>query len=364
MCVKLLYDLASVLVELYNLVSFPFSSVFSCSLDSMSLNWQHGQHIITFCIILSYGCNDRRHSGRKYQFFRIRGKTCGAFVCSTFITTTIITSSRIGANTATIAIQLMIESPNTAPGNRKNTTIRYRAANQRYLAVWLPKNFAMLIGKRKYGIGKNNKIPEILKNKWHSEICNEFGIASVLWASAAKIAVVVVPIFAPNVNGYILSIDTTPMPTNGVIADVNTELDCTRMVKPVPIRMAKYPVKYDNLPGKSAFTNFLMSLLTRPCRSELSVFTIQIRHAHNMTSAIISKTMPTVVSPQLSATLSNRYRPEADTWSEIPIYKCCLMITFEMFVFNRSLLYMETNGNVVLENILKATMAYPDKFII
>jgi len=40
------------------------------------------------------------------------------------------------------------------------------------------------------------------------------------------------------------------------------------------------------------------------------------------------------------------------------------MITFEMFVFNRSLLYMETNGNVVLENILKATMAYPDKFII
>ena len=56
-------------------------------------------------------------------------------------------------------------------------------------------------------------------------------------------AVVVVPMLAPRVKGYIRSIVITPIPTNGVRADVKTELDCTRIVIPVPIKMAIYPVK-------------------------------------------------------------------------------------------------------------------------
>ena len=41
---------------------------------------------------------------------------------------------------------------------------------------------------------------------------------------AAKIAVMVVPKFAPSVSGYIRSTVIRPIPTNGVNADVNTEL--------------------------------------------------------------------------------------------------------------------------------------------
>lgn len=43
-------------------------------------------------------------------------------------------------------------------------------------------------------------------------------------ARAAKSPVAVVPMFDPNVRGYILSNVMTPTPTRGVIAEVNTEL--------------------------------------------------------------------------------------------------------------------------------------------
>jgi len=68
-------------------------------------------------------------------------------------------------------------------------------------------------------------------------------MSSAFWAKAAKMEVVVVPILAPSVSGYILSIDIIPIPTNGVRAEVKMELDWTRKVRPVPITIAAYPVK-------------------------------------------------------------------------------------------------------------------------
>lgn len=89
-------------------------------------------------------------------------------------------------------------------------------------------------------------------------------------AKAAIMAVVVVPMLAPSVSGYALSMLITPMPTgkykainisprgmtgdgnggqreepgrnspiSGVIVDVNTELLCTMKVMTAPTRMAR-----------------------------------------------------------------------------------------------------------------------------
>ena len=76
--------------------------------------------------------------------------------------------------------------------------------------------------------------------------------------------VAVVPMFEPNVSGYILSMDTTPIPTSGVIADVKTELDWTRIVIPAPMRMATYPVRNPNGFGKSEFRVLRMTLAIFP----------------------------------------------------------------------------------------------------
>lgn len=58
-------------------------------------------------------------------------------------------------------------------------------------------------------------------------------------ANAAIMAVVVVPMLAPSVSGYALSMVITPMPIRGVIVDVNTELLCTMNVMAAPTRMAR-----------------------------------------------------------------------------------------------------------------------------
>ena len=58
-------------------------------------------------------------------------------------------------------------------------------------------------------------------------------------ASEAKIAVTVVPMFAPSVSGYILLMCSTPTPTSGVMAEVKMELLCTSMVSPAPMKMAR-----------------------------------------------------------------------------------------------------------------------------
>lgn len=83
----------------------------------------------------------------------------------------------------------------------------------------------------------------MLKKRWQNAICKAFGR---LWGSLARAAskpVAVVPMFAPRVRGNARSRDTTPTPIRGVMADVKMELDCTSIVMPAPIKMAKYPVR-------------------------------------------------------------------------------------------------------------------------
>ena len=55
----------------------------------------------------------------------------------------------------------------------------------------------------------------------------------------ASNAVVVVPTFDPSVNGYALSTEMTPRPINGVILEVNTELDWTKKVITAPTSIAR-----------------------------------------------------------------------------------------------------------------------------
>lgn len=60
----------------------------------------------------------------------------------------------------------------------------------------------------------------------------------LLLAKAASIPVTVVPMLEPRVSGYIRSRVITLRPTSGVSADVNTELDCTRIVRQAPTIIA------------------------------------------------------------------------------------------------------------------------------
>lgn len=81
-------------------------------------------------------------------------------------------------------------------------------------------------------------LPVILNRKWHMEICNAYTIPEESVARAASRLVVQVPIFEPIVRGYIRFKLITPMPTKGVIAEVKTELLCTRNVKIAPTIIA------------------------------------------------------------------------------------------------------------------------------
>lgn len=75
----------------------------------------------------------------------------------------------------------------------------------------------------------------MLKKVWHNAICNELRSSrAVVAVNAAIIPVIVVPIFDPNVNGYIRSRVIIPRPTSGVKVDVNIELLCTSIVNMQP----------------------------------------------------------------------------------------------------------------------------------
>ena len=74
-------------------------------------------------------------------------------------------------------------------------------------------------------------------------------------AKAANMAVAVVPILLPKVNGNIRSRLITPIPTNGVRVEVNTLLLCTNIVIPTPIPINKY-LKISSILA-NLFTNIL-----------------------------------------------------------------------------------------------------------
>ena len=66
-------------------------------------------------------------------------------------------------------------------------------------------------------------IPMMLKKRWQKASCSDDANVSASAANAANIPVVVVPIFAPKVRGYILSILIIPTPTKGVNVEVKID---------------------------------------------------------------------------------------------------------------------------------------------
>jgi hypothetical protein len=145
-----------------------------------------------------------------------------------------------GAHTASKTYHPARESPNTMAGKQKNIKIKYAIGNHRYLAVSSPRNIANFMGTfLMKGTGYQIIIPDILKYKWQKATCMALGKACPVDAKLANIPVAVVPIFDPKVNGYILSMLSTPIPTNGVRVDVKMELDWTRTVRPAPIKIAR-----------------------------------------------------------------------------------------------------------------------------
>ena len=82
-------------------------------------------------------------------------------------------------------------------------------------------------------------IPVMLNNKWARATWSAF-VPSV--TIEPKIAVIVVPILAPKVNGSICSSRSTPIPTRGVKAEVVIEEDWTTMVIAAPRMIPKYPL--------------------------------------------------------------------------------------------------------------------------
>ena len=89
------------------------------------------------------------------------------------------------------------------------------------------------------GISLNNgftyisKIPNRLKNKWAKAATR----AVTLRVSAANIAVMVVPILAPSVNGYTCLSVRTPAPARGTIVEVVIDELWTIIVKSIPNTM-------------------------------------------------------------------------------------------------------------------------------
>ena len=82
------------------------------------------------------------------------------------------------------------------------------------------------------GMGYQMTIPITLKSKCASATCKAVLVSAT---RAARRDVIVVPMFAPSVRGYIWSTVIMPTPTMGVRTLVVTLELCTAMVMPQPI---------------------------------------------------------------------------------------------------------------------------------
>ena len=85
-------------------------------------------------------------------------------------------------------------------------------------------------------IGQMMIIPKILNNRWVKAVATAITLAVT---SAASNAVMVVPMFAPNVKGKICRKVSMPAPANGTARDVVIELLCTMTVKMRPTIKAR-----------------------------------------------------------------------------------------------------------------------------
>lgn len=87
------------------------------------------------------------------------------------------------------------------------------------------------------GVGYHRIIPVTLKNKWTNAICNASTLDDTM---AASKAVIVVPISAPIINGYICSRFNIPNPAKGTKLEEVIDDDCTNTVTAAPIKIPKY----------------------------------------------------------------------------------------------------------------------------
>ena len=124
-------------------------------------------------------------------------------------------------------------------GNRKKKQIKYISGINLFLMATSEIHLANLMGiSRNNGFTYIIRIPKRLKNKWANAATN----AVTLRVRAAKIAVMVVPIFAPIVNGYICLSVRTPAPARGTMVDVVIDELCTIIVKITPNKIPRSAV--------------------------------------------------------------------------------------------------------------------------
>ena len=138
---------------------------------------------------------------------------------------------------------------------KTNPAIRYRS-------VSLPNAMESLIGTSfMAGIGKNNKTPIKLKRKWAMAMLMALLLEFTI---AAMNAVIVVPIFAPIINGAAIRIFTIFFATMGTTIEVVMVLERIAAVVMSPQKKDFIsPAKKNllNVSGDCDFRKFEMSLL-------------------------------------------------------------------------------------------------------
>lgn len=129
------------------------------------------QQMVALVIKWSSGLRERIHWGKKSQVWSLAGRWLGLWVCIIFIRAIKTVIARKGAPTPTITCQPARDRPKTKAGRSKKQRRRYKTANQRYFAVRSPRIRAILTGRRRNGRGYHNRMPKMLKRRWHRAIC-------------------------------------------------------------------------------------------------------------------------------------------------------------------------------------------------
>lgn len=143
-----------------------FSSSFSFSLQHLQQQQQRVlQKVMLVVTTLSQGLRECSGLGRKSQLRRNDGRKRGQRFCIMFTTITKIAKTTTGTPTPTKTCHPAMERPRTDSGKRRKIRMRYSAANQRYLAVRLPRALANRMGMRVKGMGYQSRIPLMLKKK-------------------------------------------------------------------------------------------------------------------------------------------------------------------------------------------------------
>lgn len=124
------------------------------SVDGFFFGWQHfmthGQHFLTEetadMITESSGSSDRRGLGKNSQVLSFFGKRLEHLLCRMFKRIMKDTMIPTAAPKHILGILPASDMPKTDSGSRRNISIMYKTANQRYVAVVVPRNLASFNG--------------------------------------------------------------------------------------------------------------------------------------------------------------------------------------------------------------------------